>query len=113
MANLELTLDDDMSINSNLSDASLGENEIDDPTDPANHQSSSANDNNAPGIDLEEFYRVTSPSHYAQHIQHFEQRPTSPSVPKLFLDFQGGAASLGASPMSLSEMLREENERLR
>ncbi|GMI14300.1 hypothetical protein TrLO_g4809 [Triparma laevis f. longispina] len=113
LANLELTLDDDMSINSNLSDASLGENGNDDPTDPANHQSSSASDNNSPGIDLEEFYRVTSPSHYAQHIQHFEQRPTSPSVPKLFLDFQGGAASLGAPPMSLSEMLREENERLR
>ena len=65
-------------------------------------------------IDVEEFFRVTSPSHYTHHMQHFEERPTSPSVPKLFLDF-GGDAGSGDSrrPMSLAEMLEEENSRLK
>jgi hypothetical protein len=120
LASLEFTLDDDdMSMNSNFSDANNdGADDFSEPTDltdPAHSKPSV--DPDAQAMDLEEFYRVTSPSHYAQHLQHFEQRPTSPSVPKLFLDFQGGGSSIfsqgGASPASLSEMLREENERLR
>lgn len=65
-------------------------------------------------MDVEEFFRVTSPSHYTHHMQHFEDRPTSPSVPKLFLDFGGSTESQDTRrPMSLAEMLEEENSRLK
>ena len=38
--------------------------------------------------EVEEFFRVTSPTSFTRHMQHMQERPTSPSVPKLFLDFK-------------------------
>ncbi len=51
-------------------------------------------------MDVEEFFRVTSPSSFPSHIQHFQDRPSSPSVPKLFLNeaFSGVSMNLQLDP---------------
>jgi len=75
-------------------------------------------------MDVSEFFRITAPASFAQHIQHFSERPSSPSIPSLFLNhaknmdlpvsaISSVPSSLGNSPRDpLTALLEEERRRL-